>query len=180
MIRYQEAAYDLEALRVPKMLYDLGRPDILEELSNYMLDYDQYWEIVTVAADLIFKSVVNDSDISGDHHISVYSDPAMKEFYRLARRYSSKTKISLKQNPYLLKAKAVVDRYLNIDSSSSGYELHTKAKNCCVVFYYDCFFNEQEELLEGLIEILNYYRQQSAALRKVLGVTPIQPSKPPI
>lgn len=170
MTRYQEAAYDLEVLRLPKMLYDLGRSDILDKLNHYALDYDNFYEIATVEADNVFEYVENGCDVNGDNYISIYSDPIMEEFYRLARRYSSKKKIPLKGNLYLLQAKAAVDRYL--DFYGSSYELHTKAKNCCIVFYSDCFFDGQEELLEGLIEILNFFRKELAALRVELGVNP--------
>jgi len=165
MIEYARQAFD--SVFICKLLHQYGK---LGNIAvGWSVDEESWWPLVHEALGYVCDKVwIEELDMALKYY---FSDPAMMEYYHLCREYSRKTGISLKQNPFMLKAQEKVCRMLQLSSYGYRWTLLTKINHewaSGIVFgeYED--FNAHLDLLDSLLEIFRFYETELEVLKQTL------------
>lgn len=137
-------------------------PDELYESDPY----ETFFNCIGLTAGFVCENYVEDYDYNRWY----FSDPCMLEYYRLCRNYGSLHRQKLKDNPYMKEAENFVDMALTFSSGGCGYWLLTKVNHACasgIVFCTDeNYFGGELELIDGLLNIMAWYRDGCVRLSK--------------
>lgn len=97
-----------------------------------------------------------------------FSDSNIMEYYRLCRTYGKAHGFKLRDNPYMLEAKRMLDEAMNLDCCGYSWHLNTKVNHkwaSGIVFRSDCYFNMEFGLLHALLGITDWYKRAVYRLR---------------
>lgn len=168
---FDEAQYALTILETAAMAYETGRPDILEYLSNTPFDRDVECEFALNGmyrlCDFMSEYYSEDTEVCAMY----FSSNAMMENYRLCREYGKLKGISLKENPYMLRALEEVRAQMSEDGCYYCCSwLQTKVNHkwaSGIVFKYDVsYFCEFLALFSRLLYVFEFYDRAVKDLRK--------------
>lgn len=160
----------LPSLYGAKLLYDFKILDnALSQGFTEMTDdwfYNMY-ELMELCADFFAVDYDEDYDVTKWY----FSNECMVEYYRLCRVYGSAHGMKLKDNPFMQKAERFVENVMDLLTEGFGWNLQTKIgheRASGLLFYFDCYFHGEYELMEALLEMREWYSNAVIKLRKTL------------
>ena len=167
---YESARRAFISIQVAKLLYDFGRKDILEHIGGYFVDEDSEYEVTLTALDHVsdYTNCIYRENSELTHYY--FMDGAMTEYYRLSRTYGEIKGIAWANNPYRQKADEHIDEWLGAPNCYyCDYKLFNRSHHywgCVLKFTYDSsYFNEHFPLLERLLNVFDFFRNEASRLR---------------
>lgn len=167
MIEYAKQAF--LSVQLCKVLHDYGKLDELG--TGWSIEEDTWWSLTYEALNCVCGAIWMDGNEDYMQQKYYFSDPDMMEYYRHCREYCNLFGVKLKDNPYMKKAEKFVYDMLCLDTDDYGYTLHTKINHkwaSGIVFVYGDYFNGYIELVEALLLIFDFYKNELAELKSVL------------
>lgn len=138
---------------------------------QFSLHYDDFYEAVLDALYCCCENVYADYKEETEVSSYYFSDPCMTEYYRLCREYSRRRGLKLKDNPYMLRAERFVSGQLS-GPYTCWHTLHTKTNHKCAAgihFMHDCYFGQELELLERMLDIVQFFEDGVLELKADLA-----------
>ncbi len=166
----------LEGLYVLKALYDHGKhQETLEEYRNQEMCGDDYFEIALTAISRVFEKTREYYNEEADLNVYVFFDPVITEFYSLCARYEKERGIDEKDNPIRTAMENALASCLYFDSYAYDYRIYgnpEKPGGCRLVLLLCCEFYCYFEVVPGLLDAYEAYRNNVRRLKEELGLIP--------
>ena len=178
--------YDLiHCLRLVKLFHDMG---IYEDAVGDIKEIAEgdYYELImrgfSAVAPAYEAEEPGDEHGCGGHTIHHFSDPALVEYYRLCRLYELKHALPPERNPYMALAENHYITCLNSTNGDFGSN-YDDEKHPTEIWIETCpeWYVYEDELIELVHDVLEFYRNEVETLRTDLLTSPIMwlPALPP-
>lgn len=170
---WDEFSYSITCLQFARRAYEAA-PDKLNSMSYLCFCMNDSFEIADGAL-ACYCDCISPHEYHGGcfPYGCYYSSESMMEFYRLCRTHARRLHIKLCEEPFLMQAERFVYAQLG-NSYTFEYTLHTKvnrqyASGIAVRFTEE--FCEYEDFDMAMIDIMQFYRDETLRLKKVLAST---------
>lgn len=167
-----EIYYAIQTVRAAHLFYDFGKLDRLlmlgiTESANDL--YEIYYELLDAASD--YMQIDFDDAYEVNHWY--FSFQSMLHYYRLAREYGCLHSMKLKNNPYIISAEQALHRIFYECSSGGGLGWDYQKKISSewasgIIIETDAYFHSEYELLEALLSVDAFYKEETQKLETVL------------
>ncbi len=157
----------LWSLDLSSVLSRFGLLDEVISMENEILSDDyisMYYDAMCFAADYIYSDYIEDYGFDKCY----FSNKSMTEYYKLCHQYGRTHRVKMKDNPYTKEAKSFVNSAMNLACNGYGWKLKTKVNNefaSGIVVVTDDYFDGQNDLLEAMLEIRQWYTDAVIRLR---------------
>lgn len=161
---FDNAECGLRMLEIAAMAYETGRQDVLDALHGCAYSYDDEYEFAMSGMDKLCDFMEEHSREDSEICTMYFSSNAMMEYYRLCREYGKLKGVSLKKNPYMLRASQEMREKMYEDGCYyCDYWLQTKINHkwaSGIVFKYDIsYFSEFLALFSRLLYVFEFYTE---------------------
>jgi hypothetical protein len=158
----------MSAISLLKFLHDCGKTDFVRRLSSleFICDYmpELYYDAMGEAAETVY--LCDAEEYSADKWY--LADPAMTEYYRLAKKLCRLKGIGKKRNPYALAARDFIRYADNNPGYNFDLQLRTgtkRAQSSHILIYVGYEFYETFDLAEYVNSVFDFYREKVKEMR---------------
>lgn len=168
-----ELPYSITCLQFACLAYEAG-PDKLRSMRYLDCCMDDSYEVAESALEC-YCDCISPHEYQGNNgyfpYGCYYSSESMMEFYRLCRAHAKHLHVKLCEEPFLVQAERFVYAKLG-NAYTFEYTLQTKvnrkyASGIAVRFTEE--FYEYEDFDMAMIDIMQFYRDETLRLKKVLA-----------
>lgn len=168
----EELCYVIPSIEAACLFYSHGRLNELLQTGMEQADgdfYSYYYELLDAVMDFVCGDYLEGWEIDKWY----FSSAEMNEYYRLCRSYSSLHGIKLRDNPYMREAEQFVAAAMRLPDTPGnyGWHLQTGVRHkwaAGIVFYCDCYFRGECELLEVLLSVREWFEDSARRLKCTL------------
>ncbi len=171
----------LDMLYLCKSIYDHDPDSWLFHAFDEVCE-DDYYDFILNAFREIFEDVNSHYREDEMVELTVLRDPAMYRYYSLAKEYGRICGVTEEQNPYFKKAAETVRYQLQFSGWDYDYDVRTgtvKERDCMIVFAMGMDFFLTAEVVIGLQELLDFYKEGAEELEKKLAKLRKRPARAP-
>ncbi len=164
-------------LMLAKLLYDIGRFDIVQSQFFNSLSYYSCLENMLGAIDSVFSWFYSDYDSGNEIECMIFMDDLISDYFCYAWEYGRTHKVPQTQNPYVIEAENEARRLLsftyNMEWRLLGYTKSKRAarKSKLVVRNYACEFYEHDHLALGLVQLYKWFADRCLEIKNQRGAT---------
>ena len=162
----------MDVIGLAKLLYEIGRFDIVKERFVDVLSYDLWLENMWEAITFIFSGFSNSHDEENEREVMIFTDDVISNYFIHAWEYGKKTHTPPDKNPYVIEAQNETRECLyftyNLEWKLLGNtESKREAKKSRLIIYICAHeFCEHDYLAYGLVHLYKWFKDKCASFTK--------------